>query len=157
MSSLVIGLIVTGLLLWALQGFAKPDQRLLARILKPLGGVAALGIAISVGARGHYEVAIPLGLAALGLLGWMPFDLRTLPWLRGCEPKLEQESRPEPNVGRMSVTEAYEVLGLPAGASEADISSAHRSLMKRLHPDQGGSTYLAARVNQAKDVLLRGR
>jgi len=58
-------------------------------------------------------------------------------------------------VGAMSEDEAYEVLGLPRGASRTDVVRSHRSLMKKLHPDHGGSTNLAARVNEAKDVLMR--
>jgi hypothetical protein len=54
----------------------------------------------------------------------------------------------------MSRDEALSVLGLKPDAKPEDIRGAHRNLMKQFHPDRGGSDYLAAKINQAKDVLL---
>ena len=56
---------------------------------------------------------------------------------------------------RMSEDEAYEVVGLRRGATRDEVVRTHRSVMKKWHPDQGGTADLAARANEAKEVLLR--
>jgi|TARA_B110000879_G_scaffold144388_1_gene187580 hypothetical protein len=58
------------------------------------------------------------------------------------------------NLSELTDQEAYEILGLEANAAKEDIIKAHKRLMQRLHPDRGGSNYLAAKINAAKDKLM---
>jgi hypothetical protein len=82
-------------------------------------------------------------------------DRRTPGWRQHGEADAEARRGAAPGDGPMSADEAYQILGLQPHAGAEEIRSAYRSLMKKVHPDQGGSAYLAARVNQAKDFLLR--
>lgn len=81
-------------------------------------------------------------------------DRRMPGWRENMQGEAAFRGRRTANAGSMSEEEAYEILGLQKGAGETDIRAAHRRLMKRVHPDQGGSTFLAVRINQAKDRLL---
>jgi hypothetical protein len=79
-------------------------------------------------------------------------------WLDRTHPTWREDmarAEAEPGAGGvMTRQEAYEILGLSPGAAPEDIRRAHRDLMKRMHPDAGGSSYLASKINEAKDVLL---
>jgi len=75
-------------------------------------------------------------------------------WLDRAHPDWRSEPAAEPRSGAMTRAEALEILGLAEGADEDAIRAAHRRLMRSAHPDQGGSAWLAARINAARDFLL---
>jgi DnaJ-like protein len=82
-------------------------------------------------------------------------DRRFPAWRQDAQGNTAGRQSRAPTGSKMTDEEAYQILGLEPGAGRDEIGRAHRALMKKLHPDQGGSTYLAARVNEAKDTLLR--
>jgi hypothetical protein len=82
-------------------------------------------------------------------------DRRFPAWRQHAQGNATGGQRRAAATGKMTNEEAYQILGLQPGSGRDEIGRAHRALMKKLHPDQGGSTYLAARVNEAKDTLLR--
>jgi hypothetical protein len=229
--TVIFGVLALVLILWLLNGFVRSNPHVVAAALKMGGGIVALAGAAFFGVRGRLDVAIPLGVGGLGLLGWLPFgpagfgartqkstgqvsrvrtafiemeldhdsgamhgrvlvgrhegaslDALDVATLASFLADIDEESRAllatyldrrdpawrehaqgdaaaglgrAPRGGPMTQEEAYEVLGLEPGASADEIRRAHHTLMKKVHPDQGGTTYLAARINEAKDTLLR--
>lgn len=90
------------------------------------------------------------------LLGLLPF---LLGYLRDAEKRKaqQQSGQQASNTTIMTRDEAALILGVDLPSNESDIKEAHRNLIQKNHPDQGGSDYLAAKINQARDVLLGKR
>jgi hypothetical protein len=234
MLAFALGVIVLILLLFAAYSFSKADPKQAVRVLRYIGGGAALLFAVFLLVRGEIGPAVSIGLIGLGLLGYVSLwrasfggrtqkspgqvsrvrtsflemeldhdsgalrgqvlagrhkgaalddldvstlisllseiDEESLPlliaYLDRRQPRWREHAPGDAAAangsrasrgGKMTEEEAYQILGIQPGATTQDIARAHRSLMKKLHPDQGGSTYLAARINEAKEVLIRGR
>jgi len=154
-------IIAIAIILWYMHKYVKANPRGMAWLLQRGGGIALLIVATFLAVRGEFVVALPLALTGFGLLGWMPQLSLGNPDGAGAGRREDAQGgadarqRAAPGAGKMTEQEAYQILGLQPGASAEDIGQAYRSLMKKFHPDQGGTTYLGARINEAKDLLLR--
>eukprot|EP00386_Alphamonas_edax_P010235 GDKI01033208.1.p1 GENE.GDKI01033208.1~~GDKI01033208.1.p1 ORF type:complete len:119 (-),score=25.52 GDKI01033208.1:23-379(-) len=107
-------------------------------------GVGALGVRSGVRALRRANITMPEMPNLGGLAGKIPkFDV-------GAYTKNQQGFE-----SPMSKQEAYKILNVTAAASKDKIREAHRQLMLRNHPDNGGSNFVATKVNEAKDTLLK--
>ena len=148
---------------YALRTFQKASPAFVARIIRILTFSFIGVVFIYLGATGRLNGLFALaGIAVAFAVRMLPVLLRYAPhlhrlWLEFTASKQQssgrQGDRASPK-GTMTKEEAYEVLGLKPGAPEQDIIAAHRKLMQKIHPDRGGSDYLAAKINLAKKILL---
>src|SRR5208283_3308992 len=72
----------------------------------------------------------------------------------GLQNSVTLETPPSKQNCSIGVEEAREILGLEQGATAATIRAAHHRLLQLVHPDHGGTNYLAAQINRAKEILL---
>ena len=131
-----------------------------ANALLKKAGIVIILLGLVLLMSGRLGWVIPLmGAFLAGGLRLLPYLLRYSPllrrlWHHGWRSRATTGRKTGSNREQMEQEEALEVLGLAFGASKEEVVVAHRRLIQKFHPDRGGSDYLAARVNQAKDVLL---
>ena len=138
---------------------AKPNPATGIITLAALALVAALGLLAATG-RLHWLAAVGAALLpflrrSLGLLRYMPFLGRLFAQYRQQRGGEQRTGGAGAGRAGMSADQALAVLGLEPNPSRQQVIDAHRRLMAKIHPDKGGSTYLAQQLNEAKRVLLR--
>jgi hypothetical protein len=150
---LALGALTLFLFLGGLRAFERASVTTIKSLfawIVALGGIS-LALLLLLSGRGG------IALGALAMFGpllwqrWRAYRSAAGPQQRSAG---GSASPPPRRQGNMTREEAYQVLGLQPGATEAEIRAAHHRLMRTAHPDSGGSDWLATRVNQARDVLV---
>lgn len=165
MQTVLLLLLIIGF--FAMRSFLKANPAVVAKYIKTLLWCLAGGVLVLLLLTGRLNWLFALvGIAVASAVRLAPLLLRYAPQLhrlwwqfKGAKQGQDQhgsqqQSYTRPPKGGMSAEEAYQVLGLKKDATEQEIIGAHRKLMQKIHPDRGGSDYLAAQINLAKKVLL---
>ena len=147
---LLLGAVVLFVLLGGMRAFEKASVTSIKSLFTWILALGGLSLALMLILTGRGGIAIG-ALTLFGPLLYQRWQAARGRRIGGFGTRSQSGSA---RSGAMSRDEAYEVLGLHPGASETDIKEAHRRLMRGAHPDAGGSDWLAARINQARDILL---
>lgn len=162
-----IGLTVLLFVLLTQWGRLTPEKKKAATW--KAGLVLFVGVLLLLVLTGRVHVLVAGVAALLPLLRKLPALVRYLPFLNRLYKQYQgraeshtagsgsHQQRSSVASGQMTTREACEILGVDEHCSADDIVTAHRRLMQKIHPDRGGNDYLAAKVNEAKSVLLKSR
>ena len=154
---LLIAVLGIALILWHKITRAKGEEKRKMVMWSVIGGIIAILLVLAV--TGHLNIITAAIASLVALLPRLLGAAKYLPFIS----KLYQTRQQDSAQGRQSTTqrgksmdrnEAMQVLGLSEGFSRDDVIAAHRRMMQKVHPDRGGSDYLASQINTAKDVLL---
>ena len=151
MITLLLGLASLVTLLAVLGMFSRAKVATAKAALIWAAAIGGILLAVLLFLTGRGAIALS-ALIFLGPMVWSWIAQGRAPG-RGPAPGPNGFFRPSPR-GGMTREEACEILGVRPGATVAEVRAAHRRLMQAAHPDRGGSDWLAARINQARDVLL---
>lgn len=145
---IILGAFLVVSVLLGMRILLNSNPKVLLTVFKGLLGAGAI-IAIVLLILSGRLMNVVAGLVAL-----IPLLPALKNFIAGNE-KISLAAPPPPDFSSMTRDQAQEILGVNEKANQKDIKAAHRRIIQKIHPDQGGSDYLAAQVNRAKDILLK--
>ncbi len=154
---LLIAILGIALLLWYKIKLAKPAEKKKLIFWSIAGALGAVLLLLAM--TGHLNI---ITAAIAGLFALVPRVIqyaRYIPFISQMYNRNKVDSgpsqqAPSANSGSMDKNQAYEILGLKPGCTKEEILQAHKRMMQKMHPDRGGSDFMAAQINKAKDTLL---
>jgi len=156
---IILAVIAIGLLLWYKISNAPADKRKNLVFWSTAGVIIGTLVVLAVTGRMHWLYALGGSIAAfmpriISALRYLPLINRFRQQYTRQKSQQSGQQSARARSGKMTADEAREILGLKPGASREEIIKAHKRMMQKVHPDRGGSDFLAAQINQAKDTLL---